>query len=115
MVSYPRSSECGERFNCSFILLCINFGHFLLCLDEGSFFVQLLAGVRVDGMVLGCLGGAHGQGGLQGHVSLQVEFLHSCPSQYIQDWEITSGQAARLTGGRDSGSGKHKILRFWQC
>ena len=65
-------------------------------------------------MVVGCLGGAHGQRGLQGHGSLQVtrikylqftfSFWHFL-TLIIQNREITSGQAARLTGGKFSGSG----------
>ena len=85
--------------------------HFI---DEGCFFIQFLAGVWVDGLVVGCLGGAHGQRGLQGHGSLQVtgikyfEFTFSFlpfVTLIIQNREITSGQAARLTGGKFSGSG----------
>ena len=65
-------------------------------------------------MVVGCIGGAHGQRGLQGHGSLQVtqikiyiftEALFSHSKLITQDREITSGQAARLTGGRYSGFG----------
>ena len=85
------------------LFIYISFQHFFrlgIYSDTGSCFIQFLAGVWVDGMVVGCLGGAHGQRGLQGHGSLQVtriKYLQFTFSFWpfltliIQNREITSG------------------------
>ena len=71
------------------LFIYISFQHFFrlgIYSDTGSCFIQFLAGVWVDGMVVGCLGGAHGQRGLQGHGSLQVtriKYLQFTFSLYI--------------------------------
>ena len=106
MASYPRSSECGERFSCTIVRTFFHI-YFIQTREASSSSSWLVS--ELMEWCLDALGALMGKGGCRDMVACRWYFnnIHFCPlSTLSQDWEITSGQAARLAGWMCSRSGK---------
>ena len=103
---------------------CVKCDHFSPCEDSRSLH-QLLAGVRVDGVVAGRGGGGDGQDWVQRHGSLQVVIKHPLYTEPLSELSLITNliRTGRLLQNKLPGSQVRfnrlapvlSFRRFWQC